>query len=66
MKYRKPRYRAGKRDVKSPQAVGLAGGDPARFDQHHVVELKSLGQRDRDDCQTAIAGHFGSIGFGGA
>ena len=59
MKYREPRYRPGERHVKPPQAIGLAGGDPARFDEHNMVELKSLGQRDRDDCQSAIAGHFG-------
>jgi hypothetical protein len=66
VKYREPRYRAGKRDVKTPQAIGLAGGDPARFDQHHVVELKSLGQRDRHDDQPVIAGHFGRQRLGGA
>ena len=42
MKYREPRYRAGKRDVKPPQAIGLAGSDPARFDQHDMVEASLI------------------------
>ena len=66
MKYCKPRYRAGKRDVKPAQAIGLAGGDPTRFAQHNMVELKPLGQRDRNDRQSVISRHFGSWRLGRA
>ena len=55
MKYREPGYRASERHIEPAQPVRLAGCDAARLGEHDMVELKALGQRDRDERKPGLA-----------
>ena len=55
MQHGQPGYGASERHVQTAQAVRLAGCDAARLGEHDMIELKALGQRDRDDRKPGLA-----------